>query len=80
MDLDENDDEVWRSCSSEPVGDLDLVVPKDWLMFHPVTIHPEFVEWFRARYNAALLTLPQTQRLYHEEHRHRHWQKVPGLT
>jgi hypothetical protein len=79
MDLDENDEGVWRSSSSEPVDELDLVVPVDWLMFRPVTIHPEFVEWFRAVYEESRLTLLEVQRRYHEKYRHRHWTKVLGL-
>jgi hypothetical protein len=35
MDLDENDDEVWRSWSSDRVADLDLVLPRKWPLFYP---------------------------------------------
>jgi hypothetical protein len=41
MNLDENDDEVWRSWSSEPESSLDLVVPHDWPVFYPSKIHPD---------------------------------------
>ena len=79
MDMDENDDEVWRSWSSEPVSSLDLVVPKDWLMFHPSKIHPDFVEWFRTNYDPARASLPEEQRRYQEKHRHGRWSEVLGM-
>jgi hypothetical protein len=47
MDLDENDNAVWRSWTSEPVTSLDLVVPNDWPVFYPSKLHFDFVEWFR---------------------------------
>jgi hypothetical protein len=53
MDLDENDDEVWRSWSSEPSSSLDLLVPEDWTMNYPMEIHPDFLGWFRANYEKA---------------------------
>jgi hypothetical protein len=79
IDLDENDDEVWRSWSSEPVGGLDLVVPKDWPLSHPVEIHSDFLAWFRGNYDEAVLKLPQDQRRYQEKHRHGRWTNVPGM-
>jgi len=79
MDLDENDDEVWRSWSSEPVGSLDLVLPNEWHRFYPVEIHPDFLEWFREAYEKARSTLPEDQRRYHDEHRHGHWMEVLGM-
>ena len=79
MDLDENDDEIWRSWSPEPVSSLDLVVPKDWLMFHPSMIHPDFVGWFREAYERERSILPEGQRGYQDEHRHARWHEVLGL-
>ena len=37
MELDENDDEIRRSWSSDPANDLELVLPGDWPPFHSVT-------------------------------------------
>jgi hypothetical protein len=79
MDLDENDDEVWRSWSSEPVTGLDDVVPKDWPMFYPSTIHPGFVEWFRGTYEKARSTLPEDRQRYQTKHRHWQWRNLLGL-
>ncbi len=79
MDLDENDDEIWRSWSIEPVRSLDLVVPRFWAITYPVEIHPDFVEWFRANYEKARKTLPKDQRRYQNEHRHGHWMQVLGM-
>jgi hypothetical protein len=36
IDLDENDEELWRSWSSQPVSSLDLALPSEWPLFHPV--------------------------------------------
>jgi hypothetical protein len=79
MDLDENDDEVWRSWSSEPVGSLDLVVPNDWHRFYPVEIHPDFLEWFREAYEKARAMMPDDQRRVQEKYRHVRWLEVLGL-
>jgi CpXC protein/HIRAN domain len=78
MDLDENDDEVWHSWSSEPVSDLDLALPKDWPLFYPVQIHPEFLGWFRANYEISRASLPDDQRRSQERHRHPRWTVILG--
>ena len=79
MDLDDNDDEVWRSWSSVPVSSLDLVVPAEWPMFYPSKIHPDFLEWFRANYAKARASMSQDERRSQESHRHGHWQELLGL-
>jgi hypothetical protein len=79
MDLDENDDEVWRSWSSEPVTNLELALPNDWPLFHPVEIHPDFVEWFRVNYENARASLPVDQRQYQGQDRHPSWLAVRGM-
>ncbi len=79
IDLDENDHETWHAWSSQPVSHLDLVVPDNWPIFYPTTIHPDFVEWFRAHYEHARASLPASQRQYQEKHRHGHWRGVLGL-
>ena len=79
MDMDENDDEVWRSWSSEPVSSLDLVVPHDWPMFHPSKIHPDFVKWFREAYERARSMLPEDQLRYQNNHCHGRWLEVLGM-
>lgn len=79
IDLDENDDEVWRSWSSEPVSSLDFVLPKDWPVFYPSKIHPEFVEWFRRNYDKVRASLPEDQRRYQDKRRHERWSEVLSL-
>jgi hypothetical protein len=79
MDLDENDDMVNRSWTSEPVNSLDLVVPKDWPIFYPSKIHPDFVDWFRTNYDPTRESLPEDQRRYQEKHPHRQWSEILGL-
>ncbi len=80
IDLDENDHEIWRSWSSQPVSALELVLPRDWPIFYPSTIHPDFVEWFRANYDRSRGTLPDGQRRYQNEHRHGRWSELLGLS
>jgi len=79
MDLDENDDEVWRSWWSEPVSSLDLVVPHDWPIFYPSKFHPDFVEWFRANYDKVRASLLEDQRRYQDKHRHGQWLEALGM-
>jgi hypothetical protein len=78
-DLDENDDEVWRSWSSEQVSSVDLLLPKEWLLFCPVEIHPDFVGWFRDAYERARALLPEDQRRSLDGHRHRRWSEILGM-
>jgi hypothetical protein len=78
MDLDDNNDEVWRSWSSEPVNSLYQVLPKDWPIFYPSNIHSYFVGWFLANYDEARSTLPEDQGRYQEKHRHGHWMQILG--
>jgi len=79
MDLDENEDEVWRSWSSESVSSLDLALPSDWPLFHPVQIRPDFLDWFRAAYEKARGALPDDVRRYQDEHRHGRWLEVLAM-
>jgi hypothetical protein len=78
MDMDENDDEVWRSWSSDPVTDLDLVLPKELPMFYPLAIHPEFLASFREAYEKARASLSPEMRVYQEDHRHDEWSRILG--
>jgi hypothetical protein len=79
IDLDEDDHEVWRSWSTEPVSSLELLVPNDWPMYYPSAIHPEFLGWFRDHYEKAQATLSENQCRYQLTHRHRKWLRVLDL-
>ena len=50
MDLDENDDEVWRDWSSDPVTDLLAALPGEWWTMYPTEVHLAFVAEFRGGY------------------------------
>ena len=80
IDLDENDDEIWSSWSSDGVNDLELVLPADWALFCPVQIPPDFLDWFRAAYEKARGTLTVDARRYQVEHRHGRWLDVLGMS
>jgi hypothetical protein len=68
MDMDENDDEVWRSWEPEPylrIEDAVKSISNDggWLFFYPISIHPD--------YRVAIWELVQeTARNLSEEQRH----------
>jgi len=79
MDLDENDDDVWRLWSAEPVSSLDLVLPGDWPLFQPLQIQPDFLDWLRAAYRKARGTLRKDVRRYQGGHRHERWLEVLGM-
>jgi hypothetical protein len=50
MNLDENDDEVWRGWSTDPVPELSLALPGQWWKMCPTEVHPEFVSQLRGEY------------------------------
>jgi hypothetical protein len=78
IDFDENDDETWRWWTSPPVQSLDLAVPKDWPLFSPIAIHPDFVPWFRAAYEEARQALPEHMRPFHDRNLHPEWLRYLG--
>ncbi len=43
MYLEENDDEAWRSWTSDPVPELSLALPEQWYTMYPTHVHPDFV-------------------------------------
>jgi hypothetical protein len=45
IDLDENDDEIRRSWGSQPVQNHSLALPKEWPLFYPSKLNPEFLDW-----------------------------------
>jgi hypothetical protein len=77
--LDENDNEVVRIWSSEPVADLSLIVPSEWTIYHVLEIHPEFLGWFRERYEEARTSLSPDLREMQAEFQHRQWAMILGL-
>jgi hypothetical protein len=74
--LDADDGEEWQRWASEQSEDLAAVVPATWTLMFPVTVHPEFVEWFRCRYEAARAGLDVGARESQARHPDRHWQRV----
>jgi hypothetical protein len=77
--LDDDDDEVVRSWSSEPVPDLGLVVPPDWPLFRALEIHPDFIAWFRGHYEGARASLSPEMKEMQAKYQHRHWDRLLGL-
>jgi hypothetical protein len=79
IDLDENEDEVWRPWSSEALPDLGLILPRDWPLYSPVTIDPAFVGWFRLAYERTRSALPPDLARSQEKHRHQDWMRCLGI-
>jgi hypothetical protein len=71
MDLDGNDDEIWRGWESEPVTDLTAVLPDRWYMWFPVEVHPEFRALLRAEYERAVAR--DDEMCHGPVHRHGRW-------
>lgn len=79
MDLDENDDEVWRRWSSKHLPDLVLILPPDWPLHYPLAVHPRFVGWFRVAYEKTRSALSPELRRYQEDSRHYDWMSCLGM-
>jgi hypothetical protein len=73
--LDENDDEIWKTWSSEPVSDLHLVVPSNWPLFYPLKIHPAFRGWFRENYDKACSMLREDRKANQIKHQGAAWRE-----
>ena len=80
MYLDENDDEDWRSWTSEPVQTIQEAlrsVAEDgsWVFFHPISVHAEYrmIVWELVQETAS--QLPQERRRMWQD-RNRNWQRL----
>src|SRR5262249_41809490 len=78
--LDENDDEGWRSWSSEPVLSIEEAVrliadDGSWIFFSPVGVHPEFRTALWELAQDAAGKLPEGRRALWERHC-RDWQRL----
>jgi len=49
MDLDENDEEVWRSWSCDATSLMDAL-PPSWWRYSPMKVHPQFADQIRREY------------------------------
>jgi hypothetical protein len=76
MDLDENDDEVWRSWETQPVPDLFLASPKEWPLFYPTKLNPDFLDRFRKHYDEACSQLSENLRRSQRERQHPEWMRL----
>ena len=68
MYLNENDDEDWRSWTTEPVDSVRVALQSvaedgSWFFFHPITIHPEYgkIVWELAQEAASRLTAERSK-------------------
>ncbi len=74
--MDENDDEEWRYWTTEPVADLNSVLPAEWPLFFPMEIHPEFRGWFRDHYEKACSMLRADLRQSQIAHLDNPWNEI----
>jgi hypothetical protein len=60
MDFDENDEEVWRSYTTEPVSDFLSALPMHWWMLCPTDPpHAAFVDRLREEYARCCKTMDE---------------------
>jgi len=72
--LDENEDEDWRSWTSDPVSDLSLALSDKWYMMSPIEVHPDFVAQLRSEYERCRET--QTSGGCMTGFRHERWREL----
>ena len=73
------DDEAegdWREWTTNPVRSLDKLLPRDWPLYFPETIHPLFIEWFQERYDAAYKQLPPELQIYQLKWAGAQWRRI----
>ena len=78
--LDENDDEVWRSWSTEPVHSLEVALLEvmggdAWVFAYPFAIHPEYRTVLSKLVQAAVAKLPAKQKQM-RRHQLAEWQRL----
>ena len=76
IDLDENDDEVWREWKTEESADLDTVLSDEWIMGHPIKIHPRFRDYLKAAYKKQLEVLRPELKEIHEKYMAVRWKRI----
>ncbi|QJX01176.1 DUF6508 domain-containing protein [Frigoriglobus tundricola] len=81
MDLDENDDEVWRSWESQPylrIEDAVRSISNDgsWVLFHPISIHPDYRTSVWELVQETARTLPDELNHLWDDRRRTKWQHL----
>jgi hypothetical protein len=69
MGLDENDEEIWQSFSSDSVPELRAILGPIWWKLHPVEVHPDFVAQIRQEYERCREVSGRQER----SHEHNEW-------
>ena len=80
MYLNENDEEIWRSWSTEPVRSIEEAMREvtgdgTCVFFHPIAIHPEYRTVTSKLVRAAVAKLPAERRQI-GKHRLAEWQML----
>ncbi len=76
LDFDEEGNEIVTAAGAPRCDDLAEVISGPWYIFSPRIVHPELVDWFRARYAAAMAARPDLFRGDIRERRHQRWQNL----
>lgn len=79
MDMDENDDEVWRSWESQPYLRLEDAVQSisndgGWVFFYPISVHPDYRAAVWGLVQETARNLPDEQKRLWDERRWKRWQ------
>lgn len=73
--IDADSDTDWRTWETPKTATFMELLPKDWTIFHPMFIHPDFIALLRQAYDEEITTLPPED-LEWNEHRKQRWDKV----
>jgi hypothetical protein len=76
LDFDEEGNEIGTVGGVPRCSDLSEVITGPWYILFPLRVHPELVDWFRQRYDAAMAARPDLFRGEIRERRHQRWQRL----
>jgi hypothetical protein len=68
MDLDENDNEIWRGFSSDPVPTLSEALRDIWWKMYPIGINPQFLDKLRQEYKQCYRAPSDEVSKFHSNH------------
>lgn len=77
IDIEDDGNDSVRVGGIRRCKDLSAALPESlWIRFIPRYVHADLREWFRSHYDAAVAALPEHQRKWHYESRHRRWKAM----
>ncbi len=74
--LDEDDGESWQPWTSDPVPDLLQALPEKWWLMYPISIHSDFLSWFREQYDIQCRTTAEGEQPMQKNSVLRRWKAM----